>query len=163
MTIDVIGLNPVLVTAVSDTTTDLGTTAVSPSSGDDRTYVFAANIGATVADEVTVNGNGLSFQAAAAGAIAVNNEGRVVISDALLGGGLDVVAIQGNGGAVTYGGPGDILHLVAGATGAGLGITNTGAGDITVSGTGARVRRRQWRHCRPSREWQHQHHARCGG
>jgi VCBS repeat protein len=116
MAINVSGANPTLVTAASDTTTTNTTFNTNPPN--DRNYVFADTIGATINAGVVVSGFGLRLESTAADAnVFLGGEGSVAINQATA-----AVELVGNGGTVSYAGTGSITN----DDGPGVTITNNG-------------------------------------
>jgi hypothetical protein len=131
MTILVVGTNPVVITAVTHTTTDAGSTTSSPAAGNDSLYGFSTNIVGRINAGVLVDGLGLSFQTNGSNdTIAVTNDGTVTSTQAFVA----ALHMGSQGGALTYDGAGDVAHLAA--SGGGLQLSNSGSGDITISNTG---------------------------
>lgn len=119
--------------AANTTTTNTTNTTSTNTSTSDRIQSFDANLVGTIHSGISIGGAGLELKATGATphTIDVTNGGTVSVSIA----GVTTGALQldGNGGAITYGGAGTVA---GGSSNAGVYMTNVG-GNITFNGTGA--------------------------
>lgn len=123
------GVDPVTLSCAANTSTANTTNNTSPNAAtSDRIQSFNADLIGQVDGGVTVDTFGLNLVTTkATGAIAFTNNGAVTTNQNAV----NALQLDGNGGAVTYGGTGTIT--TTGTSGNGLHITNIGAGTIAAT------------------------------
>jgi hypothetical protein len=125
------GVDPVTVSCAANTSTTNSTNATSPNAAtSDRIQQFNADLIGQVNSGVTVDTFGLNLVTTKAnGGIAFTNSGAVTSNQ-----NVNALQIDGNGGAVTYGGAGSITNS---GNGSGFSLSNIGAGTISATVAGA--------------------------
>src|ERR1700682_4147387 len=125
------GVDPVTVSCAANTsTTNSANTTIPNAATSDSVQSFNADLIGQVNGGVTVDTFGLNLVTTKAnGGIAFTNSGAVTSNQ-----NVNTLQLDGNGGAVTYGGAGSITNT---GNGAGLRLRNIGAGTITATVAGA--------------------------
>jgi uncharacterized protein with beta-barrel porin domain len=125
------GVDPVTVSCAANTSTANTTNTTSPNAAtSDRIQRFNADLIGQINSGVTVDTFGLNLVTTKAnGGIAFTNSGAVTSNQ-----NVNALQLDGNGGAVTYGGAGSITDTGGGD---GLRLSNLGAGTITATVSGA--------------------------